>query len=93
MATHRTIDRPAFAAALLQVLESHLGQVATAFPELIAETARRSVLLRRWVQLRSGQTILEGRAEGLDEDGHLLLRHADGTLTRVTAGEVTVVTD
>ncbi len=48
---------------------------------MIAEAARRSLLLGRWVQLRSGHHLLEGRAEQLDADGHLLLREADGSLT------------
>ena len=93
MATGRFIDRPALAAALLRELDSRLPQVAADFPEMIAETARRSLLLGRWVQMRSGHHLLEGRAEALDAHGHLLLRQADSTVTRLTAGEVTIVAD
>jgi BirA family biotin operon repressor/biotin-[acetyl-CoA-carboxylase] ligase len=91
MAIGRDVDRPAFAADLLRELDVRLGQVASAFPEIIAEASRRSLLLGHWVQLQYGRTMLEGRAEALDADGHLLLRGADGTLTRLTAGEVSVV--
>ena len=91
MATGRVIDRPALAANLLRELDLRLPQVAAAFPEMIAEAARRSLLLGRWVQVQSGPHILEGRAEELDPDGHLLLRHSDGSLSRLTAGEVTVI--
>jgi len=91
MVTGRTIDRPTLAANLLRDLDTRLPQVTTAFPEMIAEAARRSLLLGRWVQVQSGHTLLEGRAEELDADGHLLLRGADGTLTRLSAGEVTVI--
>jgi len=58
---------------------------------MIAEAARRSLLIGRWVQVQSGHTIIEGRAEMLDPDGHLLLRGADGALNRLSAGEVTVI--
>jgi len=93
MATGRTIDRPTLAANVLRQLDIQLSQVASAFPEIIAEATRRSLLLGHWVQLRFGSTVLEGRAEALDPDGHLLLRGADGSLTRLTAGEVSVVAD
>lgn len=91
MATGRLIDRPAFAVALLRALDARLPQLTTAFPELTALAARRSFLLGRWIQVQSGTTLLEGHAEELDADGHLLLRTADGALNRLTAGEVTVV--
>ncbi|HEY3902122.1 MAG TPA: biotin--[acetyl-CoA-carboxylase] ligase [Chthoniobacter sp.] len=91
MAIGRDVDRPAFAANLLREMDARLGQAASAFPEIIAEASRRSLLLGHWVQLQYGRTMLEGRAESLDADGHLLLRGADATLTRLTAGEVSVV--
>jgi BirA family biotin operon repressor/biotin-[acetyl-CoA-carboxylase] ligase len=91
MLTGRVIDRPTFAANLLGELDARFIQVASAFPAIIAEAARRSLLLGRWVRVQSGHTILEGRAEELDPDGHLLLRNADGTLSRLSAGEVTVI--
>jgi len=91
MATGRAIDRPAFATALLRALDARLPQLADAFPEIIAAAARRSFLLGRWIQVQFGVELLEGHAEELDADGHLLLRSGDGTLNRLTAGEVTVI--
>jgi len=93
MAIGRTVDRPTFATNVLRELDLQLSQVASAYPEIVAEATRRSLLLGHWVQLRFGSTLLEGRAEALDADGHLLLRGADGSLTRLTAGEVSVVAD
>jgi BirA family biotin operon repressor/biotin-[acetyl-CoA-carboxylase] ligase len=89
--TARRIDRPELAACLLRELDARLTQVEPDFPRMIAEATRRSLLLGRWVQLQSGHTLLEGRAESLDADGHLLLRKSDGTLSRLTAGEVTII--
>jgi len=91
MATGRIIDRPTLAANLLRELDARLPQVAAAFPEMIAEASRRSLLLGRWVQVQSGHHILEGQAEALDSDGHLLLRRSDASLSRLTAGEVTLI--
>jgi len=91
MATGRLIDRPTLAVAFLRELDRRMPQLVSAFPEIIAEAARRSLLLGRWVQLQSGHSLVEGRAEQLDADGHLLLRGADGSLSRMTAGEVTLV--
>lgn len=91
MVTGRVIDRPTFAACLLQELDARLPQVASDFPALIAEAGRRSLLLGHWVQVQSGPNILEGRAEQLDPDGHLLLRGSDGSLSRLSAGEVTII--
>ncbi len=42
------------------------------------------------VQVKSGETIYEGMAESVAGDGSLLLRHSDGSLTRIVAGDVTL---
>jgi len=46
--------------------------------------------LGRQVQVRWGEQLEEGVAEGVDAEGNLLLRRADGTLITLTAGEVTL---
>ena len=91
MAASRTIDRPALAAALLRELDLRLPAVASGFPEIIAEATRRSLLLGRWIQVHAGDGLLEGRAEQIDEDGHLLLRMGEGSIRKLIAGEVTVI--
>ena len=89
--TGTPLDRPALAAAILRALDARFAKIADDFPALIAEAAARSFLLGRWIQVRAGETLAEGLAEQLDADGHLLLRHADGSLAKLTAGEVTVI--
>lgn len=91
MATDRIIDRPALATVILRALDTRLPQLKTSFPEIIADVARRSSMLGRWIRVQSGAALLEGKAEELDENGHLLLRSADGELHRLSAGEVTVI--
>jgi len=46
--------------------------------------------LGRKVQVKSGKTTLEGIAESVAGDGSLLLRHSNGSSTRIVAGDVSL---
>ncbi len=48
----------------------------------------RLVTLGRRVQVKSGETTLEGIAESVARDGSLLLRHSNGSSTEIVAGDV-----
>jgi BirA family biotin operon repressor/biotin-[acetyl-CoA-carboxylase] ligase len=48
------------------------------------------VTLGRNIHVKSGETLLKGIAESVASDGSLLLRHTDGSVTRVVAGDVTL---
>ena len=48
------------------------------------------VTLGKKVRVTSGKTILEGIAESVDKNGNLLLRQADGSITEIIAGDVTL---
>ncbi len=48
------------------------------------------VTLGRRVRVKSGKTVYQGVAESVAGDGSLLLRHSDGSLTRIVAGDVTL---
>ena len=89
-ATGRMIERPALAAAILRELDRRTIDMDRRFDELVAEAARRSVLLGKWVQVRAGDSLVEGVAESLDAGGQLLLRTGDGELRALNAGEVTL---
>jgi BirA family transcriptional regulator, biotin operon repressor / biotin---[acetyl-CoA-carboxylase] ligase len=90
IATGRAIDRAAMVAAILRELDARFIGMDRRFHELIAEATRRSVLFGRWVQVRAGESIVEGVAESLDANGQLLLRTGDGVLHTLSAGEVTI---
>ena len=47
------------------------------------------VTLGREVSIKSGENSYKGIAESVASDGSLLLRHLDGSLTKIVAGEVT----
>ena len=50
----------------------------------------RLITLGKKVCVASGNVTLEGMAESVDRSGALILRHADGTSTRMVAGDVTL---
>jgi len=50
----------------------------------------RLVTLGRGVLVKSGRTILEGIAESVARDGSLLLRHSNGSSTKIVAGDVSL---
>ncbi len=89
--TGRPWDRAALAVEVLSQLAARFEQVANSFSDLVGEATARSLLLGRWVQLRSGTSLHEGLAESLDENGQLLMRAGDGSSECFIAGEVTVV--
>ena len=90
LAAGRILDRAALAVAILRALDAHSAALAHDFPALVAEAARRSMLLGRWIEVRAAESVVVGIAERLDADGQLLLRTADGELRTLNAGEVTL---
>ncbi len=59
--------------------------------ESIYEEWRDSlVTLGRRVRIKSGKTVYEGVAESVARDGSLLLRHSNGNLSRIVAGDATL---
>jgi BirA family biotin operon repressor/biotin-[acetyl-CoA-carboxylase] ligase len=85
------VDRSAFAVTLLRALDGRMPDLEHAFERIVRDAGLRSALLGRWIQVKAGEAIEEGIAKELDEDGHLLLRTADGAVSRLTAGEVTII--
>ena len=61
-----------------------------AVEHIYEEWRDRLVTLGKTVQVKSGKNTLEGIAESVDRDGSLLLRHPDGSSTRIVAGDVTL---
>jgi BirA family biotin operon repressor/biotin-[acetyl-CoA-carboxylase] ligase len=88
--TGRRLDRAALAAALIQELAATESLLEDHFEQIVTLAARRSSVLRQAIEARAGETIYRGIAEGLDADGHLLLRMANGEVRTLTAGEVTL---
>jgi BirA family biotin operon repressor/biotin-[acetyl-CoA-carboxylase] ligase len=81
--------------ARLPLLQRILREIETGYQDVIQGEALRAAWAARLSTLGqmvrvSGGTEDEGLAEGVDADGALLLRRADGTLARITVGDVTL---
>lgn len=61
---------------------------AEGFPAFREAFARRDLLVGQALVTHGGPAPLEGTGEGVDSDGTLLLRSADGSLHRLGSGEV-----
>ena len=57
---------------------------------IFQEWQDRMITLGKEVSVNSGNAILEGVAESVDKNGALLLRHTDGSSTKVVAGDVSL---
>jgi len=78
---------------IIQCLLVEIERLYLALPagESIYEEWRDSlVTLGRKVQVKTGKIIYKGIAESVATDGSLLLRHGDGSLTRIVAGDITI---
>jgi len=89
--TGRRIDRAAFTGRLLAALEARYGRyLSVGLSSVRAEWESYSCLTGTEVCVASPEGEVSGRALGLDDDGALRLRRADGRVVRVIAGEVTI---
>ena len=63
---------------------------STSGDSLYEEWRDSLVTLGKKVRVKSGENTYEGIAESVGRDGSLLLRCADGTMTKIVAGDVTL---
>ena len=45
----------------------------------------------RWIQVKTGEIVEQGKAETVTEKGNLILRLADGSLSEIVTGDVTII--
>lgn len=79
--------------AIIQHLLTEIERLYSALPEgepIYQEWRDRLVTLGRKVQVKTGTAMLEGIAESVAPDGSLLLRHSNGSSTKIVAGDVTL---
>ncbi|MEO5362662.1 MAG: biotin--[acetyl-CoA-carboxylase] ligase [Magnetococcus sp. DMHC-8] len=83
------VDRARLLAGLLAWLEHWYDRFdREGFGPLRQEWLSFARLLDQAVQVRLADETFSGRARALDAEGYLLVQRADGTLTRVVAGDV-----
>lgn len=78
---------------LTRCLLTEIERLYLALPEaepIYQEWRSRLITLGKKVQVKSGETVLEGIAESVTRDGSLLLRHSNGSSTKIIAGDITL---
>lgn len=77
-------------ACLAAAFWRRLEQCRQGFAATRADWLDRAEALGDRVQVRAGESLLEGTFEGLEDDGALLLRLPDGSCRSIRAGEVEI---
>lgn len=83
------VSRMVLLRSLLRHLDRLYGALRAGRPVHLAWEQRLDTLGRR-VRVNLGTVVEEGLAQGVDEDGNLVLRRDDGSLTAILAGDVTL---
>jgi len=86
----RPLDRPALLAALMGRFDRGYGRLRDEGAAwLIEEWSRSCLTLGRMVTVETASGPLTGLAEAVEPGGHLLLRHADGSTSRLSVDATT----
>ncbi|MBL9176628.1 MAG: biotin--[acetyl-CoA-carboxylase] ligase [Verrucomicrobiaceae bacterium] len=81
------IDRNALASCLLGMLHGELHRIDDDFTAAIAEVRERSWLLGRQIRAQALHGEVFGRVLDLNEEGHLILKLADGSTHTLTSAD------
>lgn len=88
----KEVPKDELTGALLYELEQ-LYLEAQAGASIYKEWQKHMETLGRWIQVRAGESVEQGKAETVTENGNLLLRRADGSLAEIVVGDITVIKD
>lgn len=83
----RELDRQQIALRLLLELNNHLQHLSESFTEAIAEVRRRSWLLGKQIRATVEGQEIYGRALDVNQEGHLILALADGSIRPLTSAD------
>jgi BirA family biotin operon repressor/biotin-[acetyl-CoA-carboxylase] ligase len=84
------LDRSALAADILMHLRDLMPLMESDFSTVLEQVKKRSCILGKNVTAEAGGVLVTGVAEDLDGEGCLVLRLHDGSLRKVSAGEVSL---
>lgn len=83
------IERAKFTADLINELEMWYQRfLQNGKSPIIKEWMRRWGAINRRVRVKFNETVVEGTASGIDENGYLLIKKDDGTTERIISGDV-----
>ncbi|OGN89268.1 MAG: biotin--[acetyl-CoA-carboxylase] ligase [Chloroflexi bacterium RBG_13_46_9] len=86
-------DKPMSRARLLRLLFTELERLYLGMlsgKSLYDDWSRNLSTVGKAVRVQSGETVLEGTAESVKEDGSLILRLEDNSVKRITIGDVSL---
>jgi len=86
-------DKPISRTRLLRLLFTELERLYLGMlsgKSLYSDWSSNLNTIGKAVRVQSGETVLEGTAESVKEDGSLILRLADNSVKRITIGDVTL---
>lgn len=89
-ATGRAVDRNAYAAALIRQLHKASQTLFTGKAEWMARYTSDCVTIGQDIKVVRGDTERLAHADGIDQDGALLVTYEDGSKGTVSSGEVSV---
>lgn len=88
----KSVDSDEFVRALLFELERLYLQIRAGKTYGVYRLWKeRLETLRKWITVKSGQQVEEGRAVDVTEKGSLVLQRADNSLIEIMAGDVTII--
>ena len=90
MVTGKSVNRKDLIAAMICALHRMDGQLLDGKQDLMARYRADCITLGQEVTVHGSSTIWQGTALGLDDDGGLIVRRADGSEETVATGEVSV---
>ena len=90
MATGREISRAQVAAAMMEALYAMSCTLFSGKFAMLRQFRRDCVTLGQEISILRGDTVSHGCALDVDDQGALIVRHADGTLEAVNSGEVSI---
>jgi BirA family biotin operon repressor/biotin-[acetyl-CoA-carboxylase] ligase len=86
------VSKAVLVSTLLPELEQLYLEAQTGAP-IYREWQKNMGMLGRWIRVKTGDEVEQGKAETVTETGNLILRRADGSLAEIVAGDVTVIKD
>ena len=89
--TGESASRTELAGEVIREFDKWYGLLMTKGKQVIIdEWLALSSTIGKHVLVSAGKVHLEGSAEGIDDEGLLILKLADGTYRKVSAGDVTI---
>jgi BirA family biotin operon repressor/biotin-[acetyl-CoA-carboxylase] ligase len=88
----KEVARAQVTCSLLSELEKLYLQAKSGI-SMYKEWQKNMETLGKLVRVQSGESVEQGKAEAVTENGNLILRHPNGSFSEIIAGDVTIIKD